>query len=445
MGSTPPTPPTLPPTGPPSASTSTETVGSLTVDEFASSGRQSEGNSDDNSSIASNDKESPPPEVSTSDSQSPAINHQQVTRKIPIAFSKSHMYTTPTKRVSLYDRLIQQQRENSDKTDKSERKQRASTSSAPPTPTSTPITISPIQPHSNRQKPAPISKNILQKLEQLSNEQSAFSPSFHCHSDSHSRKSSGESSKSASRSTTKSAASSSTPMFKHVSMGGIPESLEKLLFNNKAQNPQQKQQQQQREALLDDHSESLISYPSASNTTNSSACSSNDGDSIRPHSHHDHYKNRQVSPTSSDPSHSRNRSECWQRVSTLVLEKKPNTRGALKSVLQKLDLELEFEPKIDYIETEKDVHIYMELPGVKSGDVDVEVTDWGKRVQVKGVVEDPIDLEFKDQPTSSEFRERSVGRFIRRVKMRVPVDEHSSDASMCNGLLHIRISKKTVA
>ncbi|KAJ3023021.1 UNVERIFIED_CONTAM: hypothetical protein HDU68_008830 [Siphonaria sp. JEL0065] len=398
-----------------SETTSAETVGSLTTDDFSNLNGETLESSADVSLTGSESKSEDDKENSIEDlhdqsvTEASDLSPSHSERKwVPMTFAKSHIYTTKTNRLSLYERLMHQQRDNQSHDE--------STNGEAPVP-STPTLI---QSPSNSSHSTSISiparvQKILLHLEQLTSSGSVRiqQQQQQQQQQQHSRTSSNASSESKSTSSRTSASGGMPTSKKSAKLKGISVSLLKLIEKEK-----QTEDCKSRTPTFQDfkyHSDGDLENAATTNSPNTIAKTSN---------------------------HPRSRSESWQRVSTLSFEKQPK-RSELKSAMKHLDLELEFEPKCDYFETSKDVHIYLELPGVKSEDVDVEVTDWGKRVQVTGVVDDPIEAFKLDKTLTNEgVCERNVGRFIRRVNMRVPVDENDSDASMLNGLLHIRIAKK---
>ncbi|KAJ3029073.1 UNVERIFIED_CONTAM: hypothetical protein HDU68_000200 [Siphonaria sp. JEL0065] len=382
--------------------TSTETVGSLTLDDFSNLNSEAVESSANVSLTGSESKsDDDANENSIEDlmqqslTEAADLSSAEPENKIPVTFAKSQMHTTKTNRLSLYDRLIHQQREDQFNDEATNGKEPVTST---PTPTHSPANPSHL---SSISIPTHVQKALLQ-LERLNSNRRA--DSIQQNSDS--------------KSSSSKAFSSGVASKKSGKLKGIPEALKKLIDKEK-------------QAECKSHVPTSQNFKYHSDGGDVSKAVAATGGTNSPNGSSE----KQQQP--------RSRSESWQRVSTLSLEKKPKGTRELKSAMKHLDLELEFEPKCDYFETSMDVHIYLELPGVRSEDVDVDVTDWGKRVQVTGVVEDPIEAFKLDKTLTNEgVCERNVGRFIRRVKMRVPVDEDNSDASMYNGLLHIRIAKK---
>jgi HSP20 family protein len=93
-------------------------------------------------------------------------------------------------------------------------------------------------------------------------------------------------------------------------------------------------------------------------------------------------------------------------------------------------------PKIEVSETDKEVTIHAELPGLDQKDVDVQLANG--MLSIKG--EKKTETEDKNRL----FSERYYGRFERRI----PVDEVDEDkvsASFKNGVLTVVLPKSTKA
>jgi len=93
-------------------------------------------------------------------------------------------------------------------------------------------------------------------------------------------------------------------------------------------------------------------------------------------------------------------------------------------------------PNIEVSETEKDVKVTAELPGLEEKDVDLELADGV--LAIRG--EKRIETDDKDKL----FSERYYGRFERRI----PVDDVEGDkvaASFKNGVLTVTLPKSQTA
>lgn len=94
-----------------------------------------------------------------------------------------------------------------------------------------------------------------------------------------------------------------------------------------------------------------------------------------------------------------------------------------------------FAPKIDISETENEVVVSAELPGVDKNDVEVSFD--GGRLTIKG--------EKKHEKEVSEDNcrrmERSYGSFQRMLELPCEVDEEKSSAEFKNGILTVTLGK----
>lgn len=90
-------------------------------------------------------------------------------------------------------------------------------------------------------------------------------------------------------------------------------------------------------------------------------------------------------------------------------------------------------PAVDIEETDDSYVIEAELPGVKSGDVDIELVD--NQLSIHG--------EIKEHERSGVLRRqtRRTGRFDYRVSLPSRVDEDKVQASMDDGVLRVELTK----
>lgn len=90
-------------------------------------------------------------------------------------------------------------------------------------------------------------------------------------------------------------------------------------------------------------------------------------------------------------------------------------------------------------ETDKDICITAELPGIKLEDVDVEVS--GDRISIKG--EKSSEEEEKGEKGGRTFHriERSSGAFQRVTRLPFEIDPGKIDAKMKDGVLTVTIPK----
>jgi HSP20 family protein len=92
-------------------------------------------------------------------------------------------------------------------------------------------------------------------------------------------------------------------------------------------------------------------------------------------------------------------------------------------------------PKLDVSETETEVKVEAELPGVDEKDVEVTLSDG--RLTIKGEKKQEKDEKKKDY----HLVERSHGSFARTVGLPFEVDPEQVKASFANGVLTVTLPK----
>jgi HSP20 family protein len=92
-------------------------------------------------------------------------------------------------------------------------------------------------------------------------------------------------------------------------------------------------------------------------------------------------------------------------------------------------------PKMDVTETDKEIEVSAELPGLERDDVDISVEDGV--LTIRG--EKKVETEKKDR--SFYPAERSYGSFYRSLPLTNGVDPSSIKATMSKGVLKINIPK----
>lgn len=98
-----------------------------------------------------------------------------------------------------------------------------------------------------------------------------------------------------------------------------------------------------------------------------------------------------------------------------------------------------FSPRIDVTESEKELKIAAELPGINEKDIDVSVTR--DTLTIKGEKKEEKEDDGKDY-----YRmERSYGAFCRTIPLPVEVETDKISASYKKGILNIMIPKSAKA
>ena len=94
-----------------------------------------------------------------------------------------------------------------------------------------------------------------------------------------------------------------------------------------------------------------------------------------------------------------------------------------------------FRPAVDVVETDKEYLVQAELPGMKPGEVEVEVKEGVLTLKGERVHE-------KEEKKDGYHRvERSFGRFQRAFHLPDGVNAESIDAKLGDGLLTVRVPK----
>lgn len=92
-------------------------------------------------------------------------------------------------------------------------------------------------------------------------------------------------------------------------------------------------------------------------------------------------------------------------------------------------------PRVDVVERDKEVLVRAELPGVKSKDLDVSVTD--NTVTIKG----ESGTEREDNEGDYHRREITYGAFARTIPLPAAIDADKAQASFKEGILNLTLPK----
>jgi HSP20 family protein len=91
-------------------------------------------------------------------------------------------------------------------------------------------------------------------------------------------------------------------------------------------------------------------------------------------------------------------------------------------------------PQVEVVESDKDIRVSAELPGL--GDKDVEVLMHDGVLTIRG--EKKSEIEDKERA----FSERYYGRFERRIPLSREIEEDKVDASFRNGVLTVTLPNR---
>jgi len=99
----------------------------------------------------------------------------------------------------------------------------------------------------------------------------------------------------------------------------------------------------------------------------------------------------------------------------------------------------EWSPALDVTETEKEYLIRCEVPGIHKENLDISLS--GNVVRITGHKE----AVQEGKGETYLYREREVGRFMRALKLPVPIEEGKVEAVYQDGILTVRVPKPAMA
>jgi len=99
----------------------------------------------------------------------------------------------------------------------------------------------------------------------------------------------------------------------------------------------------------------------------------------------------------------------------------------------------EWSPALDVTETEKEYLIRCEVPGIHKENLDISLS--GNVVRITGHKE----AVQEGKGETYLYREREVGRFMRALKLPVPIEEGKVEAAYQDGILTVRVPKPAMA
>ena len=94
-------------------------------------------------------------------------------------------------------------------------------------------------------------------------------------------------------------------------------------------------------------------------------------------------------------------------------------------------------PNVEISETDKEIKVTAEIPGLEEKDIDVLLND--------GVLTLKGEKRSETEDKEKQFSERFYGRFERRIPLGVEVEEDKVDARFKNGVLSIVLPKSAKA
>ena len=97
--------------------------------------------------------------------------------------------------------------------------------------------------------------------------------------------------------------------------------------------------------------------------------------------------------------------------------------------------EVAWSPRVDVHESDKEITIDVEVPGIDKKDINVEVKDNTLTITGERKYED------KEEGTNCHRTERHYGRFERTFGLPETVEQEKVDANYNNGVLHLTLPK----
>ncbi|MGO9612324.1 MAG: Hsp20/alpha crystallin family protein [Dissulfurispiraceae bacterium] len=98
-----------------------------------------------------------------------------------------------------------------------------------------------------------------------------------------------------------------------------------------------------------------------------------------------------------------------------------------------------FSPKVDVTESDKEIRVYAELPGMDEKDLDVSLTK--DTLTIRGEKKEEKEREERDY----YHVERSYGSFSRVIRLPVEVEMEKIEAEFKKGLLTVKLPKSSKA
>lgn len=96
-----------------------------------------------------------------------------------------------------------------------------------------------------------------------------------------------------------------------------------------------------------------------------------------------------------------------------------------------------FEPRLDLTETDKELKITVELPGIDEKDIDVSLSNNNSTLTIRGEKR-----EEKEDRTKGRYRiERSYGAFQRTIPIPCEIDSDKIEATFKKGVLTVTLPK----
>jgi len=109
-------------------------------------------------------------------------------------------------------------------------------------------------------------------------------------------------------------------------------------------------------------------------------------------------------------------------------------KAEVQTPAEQLKPGLVFSPAIDIFETEKEITLLADMPGVKASQLSIDLKE--SILTLTGDVEDPQGADEADL-----LREYRTGRYFREFSLSQVVDQSKIDAELKDGVLRLRLPK----
>ncbi|MBN2034383.1 MAG: Hsp20/alpha crystallin family protein [Deltaproteobacteria bacterium] len=112
----------------------------------------------------------------------------------------------------------------------------------------------------------------------------------------------------------------------------------------------------------------------------------------------------------------------------------PKAKAEVTIPAEQMTPGLVFTPAVDIFETEKEITLVADMPGVKAGDLNIDLRE--NILSLSGDVKSPEKSDEVDV-----LREYRTGKYSRQFTLSQVIDQSKIDASMKDGVLRLRLPK----
>lgn len=116
----------------------------------------------------------------------------------------------------------------------------------------------------------------------------------------------------------------------------------------------------------------------------------------------------------------------------------PKAKAEVTTPAEQMAPGLVYTPAVDIFETDKEITVVADMPGVKAGDLNIDLRE--NVLTLSGDVTSPEGTEEVDI-----LREYRTGKYYRQFTLSQIIDQDRIDASMKDGVLRLRLPKVEAA